>query len=461
MRTRHFIFISVFCAAFLASFGAHAAPEAMCRQYAETAVRQYEEAVVLGVPNIGPPAWSSDYNAHFNWCLTAEEAWLTSELQKREEALAPYRQNQAQAPSPPPPHPPGGESSTEPETIIGEILEIDDECARYAKQAVYHQELNQQKSCGFKGPRWKADQAYHENWCRRQSSIDIAMTEHKARVNMLVSCQQPAAAGDPRTLEPLMVPGLMLALWHGDMLKSDSVCKSGRPYDTDRQLSVLARGEWSRLRQKLKDGEAQGFSAKCAAEYAEKTESWRSFNWIAIEDLPTDIDISKLPPGLVLAFQEQKSWLKVEDTAFGFTPSPPASTMQDGPLPGTKSFYARDVHQRSQIGEIGWVWYETDRRPASQVDWALVDRLPRFTVVGLKYNADSSNDWRGNQWWKRLQWRGPDGKMKLYDPSCRDCAPPPGFVRVEAGDLGAPAGQGFVWFMKVIGPDISNAAGGQ
>jgi len=469
---RLFVGVSAVCLWGLQSVAAHAASEALCREYAQKAVRQYDEALALGAPNIGPPAWSNDYDAHYGWCLTAEEAWLTSEIQKREQTLAPYRSNQPQGTpqqqTPPPSS--GGQSGT----IVGPLLEADDACTRYAKEAVYHQQLNQQKQCGFTGPRWDSEQAYHENWCRRQSSLDPAMAEHKTRVDMLVACQTPATPGvppkppsepkDPRAIEPLLVPGLTLAMWHGNCRRHYHDPDIPTTYENKYSLSLVALPVWANLRKLEKQGKTKNYSSVCLwdgfdADY-DDPEQRAGLGFVTIKDIPANSDIlRKLPPGLILGLRTRIYNTGEQSKVFGQEPQFYEQTVTPGPLPGVKTFCALDYTTANTPHKLGSrcerAWFETVNDVAD-VDWSLVERLPRYTVVGLKYESNNDGDWVGNQRWKRLTWIGPNGTgMKLYDPSCDDCSPPPGFVRVEAGDLNAPAGQGYVWFMKITGPDIT------
>lgn len=465
------LFFSVLALIFLGPWPAAAAPEALCREYAQISVHQYNEAVALGVPNIGPPAWHNDYNAHLAWCLSADEAATRAELQKREDALAPYRAAQTQGAPPQPPAPPSQPSTQSPplpqtpppapggETgaIVGPLMKADDACARYAKDAVAQQQLNVQKKCGFKGPRWSADQAYHENWCRRQSSIDPAMAEHKARLNMLTACQTPATPGlppkppapqkNPKDIEPLLVPGLVLAMWHG------KCGYFGEPGFSPDALSKEAEGDWLRLRKQVRDGKTKTYFDMCSFDLGSPHDDYVGLAWIQIADIPTNFDLlKKLPPGLILA-------LRPRSKAFGETPAPHLQTVSDSPLPGVKTYCAPDIRSGGDyVRSCTYAWFET-ANDVHDVDWSLVERLPRFTILGLKYTSNNDGDWVGNQRWKKLRWIGPDGRgMKLYDPACKDCAPPPGFIRIEAGDWGAPAGQGFVWFMKVTGPDITQVS---
>lgn len=205
----------VFTLVGLPGVAALAAPEPLCREYAEVAVRQYEEAAALQVPNLGPALWSTDMAAHKAWCLVADPAAVAAERQKLEQVLAAHR----------------GATGT----IVG-MTTIDDECTRYAKEAVEHARLNVEKGCGFTGPRWVADQAAHEAWCRQQPSIDAAMAEHKARVEQLTFCQNPTAIMQEGTLQAtamgnvLRVPGLVIGLRHVYCKKKKTVYAGEVPW---------------------------------------------------------------------------------------------------------------------------------------------------------------------------------------------------------------------------------------
>ncbi len=42
---------------------------AFCKEYAETAVTQYNDAIANNLPGIVAPVWSGDVQGHYNWCL--------------------------------------------------------------------------------------------------------------------------------------------------------------------------------------------------------------------------------------------------------------------------------------------------------------------------------------------------------------------------------------------------------
>ena len=87
----------------------------------------------------------------------------------------------------------------------------------------------------------------------------------------------------------------------------------------------------------------------------------------------------------------------------------------------------------------GWFWYESTGNGFDGDCAAVVTQLPRGAVIGLKHSLNQRN--------KTFSWNG-----KVYDPADPRIAPPKGFARKRGGDLGAPAGHGFVWYEKISDP---------
>jgi len=82
--------------------------------------------------------------------------------------------------------------------------------------------------------------------------------------------------------------------------------------------------------------------------------------------------------------------------------------------------------------QIGWLgWLETIGRCI--VDWSLIEKLPKFTIVGLKNHRIQKS--------KSIKWQG-----KTYDCAESEQTPPPGFRRGVLRD--------YCWFEKTTGPDI-------
>jgi hypothetical protein len=120
-------------------------------------------------------------------------------------------------------------------------------------------------------------------------------------------------------------------------------------------------------------------------------------------------------------------------TAFGIQ----AEQIRQPLRPGLAVFSGGDLGGESWHS---YLWLETTGAGFSG-DWRVVERLPKYTVIGLKHNRNQSG--------KVLFWAG-----RSYDPACGNCPPPPGFVRVVGGDRGARSGVGYMWYEKVTGPDI-------
>jgi len=61
-----------------------AAPPDFCRDYATAAVRQVEAARSIPACNRGVgPRWTTDYRAHFDWCLGANPGAVEAERNAR------------------------------------------------------------------------------------------------------------------------------------------------------------------------------------------------------------------------------------------------------------------------------------------------------------------------------------------------------------------------------------------
>ncbi len=158
----------------------------------------------------------------------------------------------------------------------------------------------------------------------------------------------------------------------------------------------------------------------------------RGYEWWRVRDNPSADPASwKLPPGIVFGLKHSQNQRNLSITVFGrdsyFGPSSfPGFTRQAGGDLGAPS------------GQ-GYYWYESTGEGFS--DWSSADNLPRWTVLGLKHSI--------NQRDKKCSWKG-----VTYDPANREIAPPPGFVRMVGGDLGAPAGEGYYWYEKITGPEV-------
>jgi hypothetical protein len=75
----------------ISAFALHSAPAAaadrdLCRDYAQTALRQVHDGLSAPACRAGLKGdrWSSDYRVHFNWCLRAAIPKVESERGARE-----------------------------------------------------------------------------------------------------------------------------------------------------------------------------------------------------------------------------------------------------------------------------------------------------------------------------------------------------------------------------------------
>lgn len=158
----------------------------------------------------------------------------------------------------------------------------------------------------------------------------------------------------------------------------------------------------------------------------------RGYEWWMIRDNPRSSPAAwRLPPGVILGLKHSLNQADEPITVFGHDPcrGPRAPA-------GLERYTGGDLGAPS--GQ-GYCWYESTGDGFR--DWSVVERLPRWTVVGLKHSK--------NQPAKKLRWMG-----KTYDPAAASVDPPPGFTRRCGGDLGAPAGHGFCWYEKATGPEI-------
>lgn len=176
----------------------------------------------------------------------------------------------------------------------------------------------------------------------------------------------------------------------------------------------------------------------------------RGYEWWAVK--PTADRQSQdpviLPPGLVFSLRHsrvQGSWgsrvwrtpvrrifgRKLEET----------DELLEAPYGSLSRQFGGDL---GSAEKEGFSWYESTGNGFSS--WQLIDRLPKWTVVGLKHSR--------NQHEKRLQWNG-----DVYDPADPDGTPPEGFRRVFGGDHGGRRGEGFYWYEKTTGPELIRKPG--
>jgi len=160
----------------------------------------------------------------------------------------------------------------------------------------------------------------------------------------------------------------------------------------------------------------------------------RGYEWWMVQDSPESNPAShKLPPGIVLGLKHSFNQASAGITVFGYDPvSGPNS------LPGYS--FKKDVggDLGASSGQ-GYYWYESTGEGFS--DWSLADRLPMWTVLGLKHSRNQKD--------KKVTWKG-----KVYDPANPNVAPPQGFERRSGGDRNGSSGEGYYWYEKVTGPEV-------
>jgi len=142
-----------------------------------------------------------------------------------------------------------------------------------------------------------------------------------------------------------------------------------------------------------------------------------------------------LPPGVVFGLVHSRNQSNVNVNVFGRrATNGPSQFSAHG-----ATFLRQGGGDLGAPSGHGYSWYETGG--SSWVSQSAIDRLPKWTVVGLKHNANQRN--------KILRWNG-----RNYDAANASVAPPPGFARVVGGDLGASRGTGYFWYEKVVGTEI-------
>jgi len=136
-------------------FGDLKTKEQACADYAKTAIAQNERNQKLGCGFFGP-AWQSDDNHHYGWCLHGDNIKVTkAEQEKRQRELTQC---------------------------------TDRVCTAYADRAVLQNSTNNQGQCGFTGPRWSSVHSHHKNWCMYGDNA-IGVDEHnRRRADELEAC---------------------------------------------------------------------------------------------------------------------------------------------------------------------------------------------------------------------------------------------------------------------------------
>jgi hypothetical protein len=83
----------------LGAVTAHAADTGYCKQYADTALRQFAQAKEAGCDGLNYPVWSMDFNHHYGWCMTVPASRAQAGTAQRSKAFAMCREVATQGPA--------------------------------------------------------------------------------------------------------------------------------------------------------------------------------------------------------------------------------------------------------------------------------------------------------------------------------------------------------------------------
>jgi hypothetical protein len=185
------------------------------------------------------------------------------------------------------------------------------------------------------------------------------------------------------------------------------------------------------------------------------------FTWFALTFPGTNWDASKytrLPPGLVLALRHSQNQANMQILAFN------QYDAVNGPqqFPGFIKRFGGDI---GAPAGVGFVWYES--LETGNIDWSVIDRLPKGTIMGLRHTRNLGGVLGGlpplgSREGLKIMWsgkyactinatgpvQGPPTQPAPCDCISSNVNPPPGFIRVGNYDLGAPSGTGFCWYEK-------------
>lgn len=232
--------------------------EDICRDYAVRAVQQNDENMRLRC-NFTGPAWQSNRNGHFDWCMTASRADREREDRNRAQKLNECRTNGGGGGG-------GGGGGRE------------DECRDYAEEAIAQARENTDLGCGFSGARWSARYAEHFNWCL-SATRDQVRAERTARARDLRSCRGGSDGGGDRSEACRDYAEEAVAQiaesrrrscrfsgprWEGGYNVHYSWCMSARPAQRDAEKQARTQD----LR-RCRSGDSEGDRAQACEDYAQ------------------------------------------------------------------------------------------------------------------------------------------------------------------------------------------------
>jgi hypothetical protein len=293
-------------------------------------------------------------------------------------------------------------------------------CDGYAKTAIQqYLEAKKRNLPNTDPPVWSPDYYLHYNWCLGTSEDDVDRgTWERAKV-LNAGKPLPAAPKAGTTL----VPGLVLGLRHtyckgfGKRLFGCATAGSCQFGNNDDMYNPTVT-------------QSQRLDYRCGGDIGAKLEF--GFTWNTVKNgTPFTVPYDQLPPGIVIGLwhsgNEQPKNAMVAGTLAADGYSTPIGLVR---VSGG---------DRGAPANVGYRWFETTGQNFNG-DWSIADRLPKYTVIGLTHSLNMKGH--------KIFWKGIG-----YSAACATCSPPPDFVRVSGGDLGAPSGHGFMWFEKVSGPE--------
>lgn len=128
-----------------------------CRSYATTAVSQQSQNLSMGC-GLNGDIWHSNYQSHYNWCMTVDTGSSSSDERSRSSALTSCQSTNSFS------------------------------CESYASAAVSQQNENISFGCGFTEDRWHSDYNGHLTWCEGVGQ-SVAESEAAIRQSDLASCR--------------------------------------------------------------------------------------------------------------------------------------------------------------------------------------------------------------------------------------------------------------------------------
>jgi hypothetical protein len=455
-----------------------------CKKYADKAVKQYQLAKTNNISGTDGLGWSSDWNAHYNWCKTVPINIANAENTKRQKIIDKYLS-------------PNQNSDTQ-------------YCNKYADKAVKQYQLAKKNNLpNINWPLWSDDWNEHLNWCqtvspevadkesaKRLAYLDKYIKENKdiqiddATLNILndmVNNQLKykikkqsgitTQANSKQTISEHYAKesvrqnkenisnncGFKGSSWSSDFNYHKNWCLHGDNYlqidrilaDREKQLKTCKNDSTIWIPQMLlglrksKKGSfpyqtdplfnyllKKGINPVLGHVRDETSESSimihgisRGWDWISVEKGNyKKADQYHLPPGVVIDLQHTMDNKPVG--IFGIV-----SIFKNAPESiGRGNFHKKCGGDLGAPPGEGLCWYESTG--LNFTDWSQVDKLPKGTVVGLKHNGNQPN--------KKLIWQD-----RVYDPTNINIQPPPGFIRIDGGDWGGPSGKGFCWYEKI------------